>query len=66
MVFTSSYHYFYPVSHSETANGIHYMYFKGSFLYLHVHVGSFLHMCPCSSILLSKFSIHSYCNMYVA
>ena len=25
MVFTSTYHYFYPVSHFETANGIHYL-----------------------------------------
>ena len=27
MVFTSTYHYFYPVSHPETANGIHYLKF---------------------------------------
>ena len=25
MVYTSTYHYFYPVSHFETANGIHYL-----------------------------------------
>ena len=25
MVFTTIYNYFYPVSHSETANGIHYL-----------------------------------------
>ena len=25
MVFTSTYHYFNPVSHFETANGIHYL-----------------------------------------
>ena len=25
MVITSTYHYFYPVSHFETANGIHYL-----------------------------------------
>ena len=28
MVFTSACHYFYPVSHFETANGIHYLQFK--------------------------------------
>ena len=28
MVFTSTYHYFYPGSHFETANGIHYLYLK--------------------------------------
>ena len=41
MVFTSTYHYFYPVSHFETANGIHYL----NFCILHQKVCTMTQLC---------------------
>ena len=35
MVFTSTYHYLYPVSHFETANGIHYLYMNIYIQFVH-------------------------------